>query len=75
MNKLTEPTRMKAHEETNLFSRTALPRIATMVSDYKVMRKAGNVKDAIKIRDQIKATIIAENLDAEQVWGTDWPKA
>lgn len=46
-----------------------------MVSDYKVMRKAGNVKDAIKIRDQIKATIIAENLDAEQVWGTDWPKA
>lgn len=41
------------------------------VRDYQVMRRAGNVKDAIILRNQIRDIINKENLDAERVWGDD----
>jgi predicted house-cleaning noncanonical NTP pyrophosphatase (MazG superfamily) len=55
----------KASEEDHYKS------LAHWVADYKAMRKYGNVRDAKKLRDKIKAIINRENLDADRVWGVD----
>lgn len=45
--------------------------LSSWVSDYQAQRKAGNVKDAIQTRDNIKKKIQQHNLDAKRVWGND----
>lgn len=41
------------------------------VEDYKAMRKAGNVNDAVKLRDKIRKEMDKYNLDEKRVWGED----
>lgn len=45
--------------------------VAKWVSEYQVARKAGNVKLAKQIRNNIKAAIAKHDLDATRVWGSD----